>query len=404
MPSEFGAASQKALLDYKRRFRHANGLITVLPGRDGTVQSLSLYRHAPNQHFSAADTRLCHHLVPHLMEALAINRSLALAALPPSFGEQRYPGAIVALSGYILHAEAAFLDLLRAEWPQAEALHLPEALRAALVAQGRPAFLGEAIAVRRVLGGEPLFLRARTRLPVDRLTARELAIAQCLAAGDSYKTIARKLSIAPATVRNHIAGAHERLGIRSNAELVLHQRPPPSECATRTRTGCALDARWLRGLMHLHHWQARRRFLCSPCAAGRPCQPRRKRPGGSTRLPPGTVRAALPCPCAAARAAPLGHAPSPAGETHDTSSSNGLDGGPRGRTGHRRLRRAGSPGRDRGGPSVDRRPLRRRSAERHRHARPYTDGMRTISDLRDPFTDGSRSSSAPRDPYSEGGN
>ena len=57
-----------------------------------------------------------------------------------------------------------------------------------------------------------------------------------------------------------------------------------------------------------------------------------------------------------------------------------------------------------GGPSVDRRPLRRRSAERHRHARPYTDGMRTISDLRDPFTDGSRSSSAPRDPYSEGGN
>lgn len=220
--SEFGAASQKALLDYKRRFRHANGLITVLPGQDGTVQSLSLYRHAPNQHFSAADTRLCHHLVPHLMEALAINRSLALAALPPSFGEQRYPGAIVALSGYILHAEAAFLDLLHAEWPQAEALHLPEALRAALVAQGRPAFLGEAIAVRRVLGGEPLFLRARTRLPVDRLTARELAIAQCLAAGDSYKTIARKLSIAPATVRNHIAGAHERLGIRSNAELVLH--------------------------------------------------------------------------------------------------------------------------------------------------------------------------------------
>ena len=218
--SEFGAASQKALLDYKRRFRHANGLITVLPGRTARYRACRCTAMPPTS-TSARPTHACATTVPHLMEALAINRSLALAALPPSFGEQRYPGAIVALSGYILHAEAASTCCAR-NGRRPRHCTCPEALRAALVAQGRPGFLGEANRRAPRARRRAALPAGRTRLPVDRLTARELAIAQCPAAGDSYKTIARKLSIAPATVRNHIAGAHERLGIRSNAELVLH--------------------------------------------------------------------------------------------------------------------------------------------------------------------------------------
>jgi len=222
--SEFRADVQQERLDHDSCLDHASGIITVLPGQCGTVQTISLYRRGPLQYFSEADASLCHDLVPHLFEAQAINLSLCLAGLPPSFGDQRHPGAIVDDGGYILHAETGFLCLLRLQWPHGERLYLPEPLRTAMITELRPAYLGDAIAVRRVREGMPLFLRARHRLPVDSLTTRELAIVQCVAAGDSYKTIAKKLAIAPATVRNHIAGAHERLGVRSNAELVLHLR------------------------------------------------------------------------------------------------------------------------------------------------------------------------------------
>jgi len=229
VPERFCAASEfrtalKDMVDAPGSLHHANGIIIVLPGQCGTVQSISFYRRGPLQYFSEDDASLCRDLVPHLIEAQAINLSLCLAGLPPSFGDLRHPGAIVDDCGYILHAEAGFLSLLRLQWPHGERLYLPEPLRTALITEVRPAYLGDAIAVRRVRDGMPLLLRARHRLPVDSLTSRELAIVQCVAAGDSYKTIAKKLAIAPATVRNHIAGAHERLGVRSNAELVLHLR------------------------------------------------------------------------------------------------------------------------------------------------------------------------------------
>ena len=43
-------------------------------------------------------------------------------------------------------------------------------------------------------------LHARQRLPIDSLTPRELAIAREVSEGLTYKEIARKLGIAPATV------------------------------------------------------------------------------------------------------------------------------------------------------------------------------------------------------------
>ena len=58
---------------------------------------------------------------------------------------------------------------------------------------------------------------ARSRLSV--LTTREREVAECLAAGDNNKVIARKLSISDKTVQVHRHNAMEKLQVHSTAEI-----------------------------------------------------------------------------------------------------------------------------------------------------------------------------------------
>lgn len=58
---------------------------------------------------------------------------------------------------------------------------------------------------------------ARHRL--DALTVREREVAECLASGESNKTIARKLSISDKTVQVHRHNTMEKLQVRSTAEI-----------------------------------------------------------------------------------------------------------------------------------------------------------------------------------------
>lgn len=54
----------------------------------------------------------------------------------------------------------------------------------------------------------------------SRLTAREREVAEYVAKGLSYKEIAGPFQIAPATVRNYIRVAREKLGAKNKAALV----------------------------------------------------------------------------------------------------------------------------------------------------------------------------------------
>ena len=51
------------------------------------------------------------------------------------------------------------------------------------------------------------------------LSTRELEIAEAYADGESYKEIARNLTIAPATVRTHLSTVYRKLGVASKTEL-----------------------------------------------------------------------------------------------------------------------------------------------------------------------------------------
>lgn len=58
----------------------------------------------------------------------------------------------------------------------------------------------------------------------DQLSPREREIAQAYASGDTYHRIAERLSIAPSTVRTHLATIYRKLGVSSKLQLhkVLH--------------------------------------------------------------------------------------------------------------------------------------------------------------------------------------
>lgn len=64
---------------------------------------------------------------------------------------------------------------------------------------------------------QELVAEARTRL--ESLTCREREVAACLAAGDTNKTIARKLDISDKTVQVHRHNAMEKLQVHSTAEI-----------------------------------------------------------------------------------------------------------------------------------------------------------------------------------------
>ena len=53
-----------------------------------------------------------------------------------------------------------------------------------------------------------------------KLSGRELTIAERYAEGETYKEIAGKLHIAPATVRNHLAAIYRKLEVKNKPELI----------------------------------------------------------------------------------------------------------------------------------------------------------------------------------------
>jgi two-component system, LuxR family, response regulator FixJ len=70
---------------------------------------------------------------------------------------------------------------------------------------------------------------AAARARLGTLTAREREVAECLAAGECNKTIARKLQISDKTVQVHRHNAMEKLHVHSTAEiarLILHAQTP----------------------------------------------------------------------------------------------------------------------------------------------------------------------------------
>ena len=224
-PTVFAGERHRAIRDYTRRYRHANALITGRRDpRTGLMHSLSLYRADPERTYTERERRLCQFLVPHCAQALVINRMLQVEQVRRPDSPGTVAMAIADPFGTLHFAEPAFLALVRSEWMGFEGATLPSPLQLDFLGSGPCRFLGRTLLLSWMSCKGLYFLRARQRLPVDSLTPRELAIAREVSAGLTHKEIARKLGIAPATVRNHLNLIHERSHARNNAELAAQLR------------------------------------------------------------------------------------------------------------------------------------------------------------------------------------
>lgn len=207
------------LRDYTRRYRHANTLgVTVPTATPPLWCAMSLFRAKRENHFDDGERVLLEHLMPHLAEALAVNRAIHVerAADPTS---DRSPRAIASTNGVLHYAGRYFRASLAEEWPGWNGAVLPQALLASLAGPGDSGFAGRSVRVCVQRVGELLFLQASRKCRLDELSRREKEVARLYGIGKSYKEIARELGITAVTSRNYIQSIFKKLAIRDKSEL-----------------------------------------------------------------------------------------------------------------------------------------------------------------------------------------
>jgi DNA-binding CsgD family transcriptional regulator len=218
----FAAKESSGIRGFQKRIRIENVLLASDFDRNTRMARwISLFRADSKSRFTDLESRISRLLIPHLLEALEINRLTHLEHLARDPVGRRYCLAIADRRGYLYHAEAGFLQLIQAERSILVDGRIDEVALRALDAGDR--YLGQSLVLRATRSLDLLFLRARPLNAMDLLSPREREIARLIAEGSSYKDIARQLHITPATARNHIAAIHAKTAVKSNAELAARR-------------------------------------------------------------------------------------------------------------------------------------------------------------------------------------
>ena len=223
----FTSPTDAAMRDLTRRFGRESALITQVPHEDsGTSQYLSFFRPDRRALYSESERLACQTLIPHLAEALRISRALnATSQVFDALENGKRALLLADFSGRIRFAQQRFLQLVALEWPQFDGMRLPTPLWLAPGQPGRTVYVGGAVHFKVQPCGDMLLVEARLKTAFDRLPTQRGRIASLYACGHSAKAIARRLGLAPSTVRNQIRAAYEALGITSKAQLIAAAQP-----------------------------------------------------------------------------------------------------------------------------------------------------------------------------------
>src|SRR5208282_3993443 len=122
---------------YAARLEHQNVMLAMDPDiPNKLLKWMSFYRASDADCYTEADRRFVGFLIPHLWEALTINRLTHLEHLDGRLTERQFELGIADKDGYLYHAETGFSALVRAEFGEATVRRLPVACMAALTARG----------------------------------------------------------------------------------------------------------------------------------------------------------------------------------------------------------------------------------------------------------------------------
>jgi DNA-binding CsgD family transcriptional regulator len=216
-------AGQDVFDRHRRKYGMENLLVTAVEDKETSSQGfLSLWRASETDRYSEEERRLGAFLMPHLLEAGAINRQLLLNRMTETVVANRGARAICGCLGNILTGDTEFVATLRKEWPDWSPPILPRPLMLSLTQSSDHQYVGRQIAVTMSVVQDMLFLRARSRMTVETLTPAERSVASLVANGLSYKQTAQQLKLSPATVRNQLHSVYLKLGLTNKAALARH--------------------------------------------------------------------------------------------------------------------------------------------------------------------------------------
>lgn len=179
---------------------------------------LSFARRERGVPFSDAERRLTECLMPHLANMLQTSMVMQFASIRARDSESRSAMAVVDAIGMLHAAEPGFERLIRLEWSEWEGPFLPAPLLAAIAAN-RAIHLGKAVKASFDLVRESRLVTLAKRSPGDLLSPRERTVAEGFAKGETYKELAKRLGLSPATVRHHIRAIYEKLEVADKAAL-----------------------------------------------------------------------------------------------------------------------------------------------------------------------------------------
>ena len=205
--------SSLAYNEHWRQFDAAHMMATIVAEKtDGYVSFVGVCADKRPQAFTESERRFKQGLMPHLSQALRMNRDLWAGRI--SLGREGI--AVINREGHILSVGGAFREIFRNEWGKPDT-RIPAMVMQALV-QGDQ-WHGETLNARLSPFGNDYFIHLSIVTALSRLSRRERAVAELFASGLTNKEVARQLGTSPFTVRNQIARIYEKLEIASKAEL-----------------------------------------------------------------------------------------------------------------------------------------------------------------------------------------
>ena len=218
--SWFGAPGQKDLRSYGKRFGQAHFFIGgAVNFKTRFTRWLTLFRANDRAYCTETERLLLAGLMPHVQQALELNRLTHLNQAAVAQGQAARGAAIADLRGVLYHADAAFEQALRTEWDDWRGHVLPAVVMKSFL-QGNTRFTGRSQVLTLRVEHQLLFLKSRARCAIDGLTPRELTVAQLMVKGNTHKQIADLLQRSPATVRTQIRTVYDKLGVSNVAGLV----------------------------------------------------------------------------------------------------------------------------------------------------------------------------------------
>jgi len=199
--------------EHWRRFDASHMMATIVGEKtDGYVSFVGLCAETRPAAFSTAEKTFKQMLMPHLSQALRMNRELWTGRA----AAEHEAIALVDRDGCTLCTHGPFHEFAEQEWGRHLA-QIPARVMGTLKTGKR--WRGEMFDARMSRFGSNYFVHLSTRHALAGLSPREREVAELFAAGNTNKQVARTLGTSPSTVRNQLVKIYEKLNISSKAAL-----------------------------------------------------------------------------------------------------------------------------------------------------------------------------------------